>query len=126
MANAEALHRGLRLLELMAVLLPPARAREEARAADRADALAGGDRGEPAAAIPARLVHSDGCRFENTGRRGWRAPRYSFYNHSEAIRLLFVWACELLGLHLTASGRAVYVSRLAEVSVLDEFIGPKR
>lgn len=29
------------------------------------------------------LIHSDGCRFENTGRGGWRAPRYAFKNRSK-------------------------------------------
>lgn len=30
------------------------------------------------------LIHSDGCRFINTGRGGWSAPRYVFTNFSEA------------------------------------------
>lgn len=71
------------------------------------------------------LIHSDGCRFENTGRGGWRAPRYSFCNRSEDILALFCWACELLDLHWTEAGDTIYVSRVADVARMDEFIGPK-
>ncbi|MEA2496320.1 MAG: hypothetical protein QOJ29_4231 [Thermoleophilaceae bacterium] len=71
------------------------------------------------------LIHSDGCRFENTGRNGWRAPRYSFSNRSEDIRILFCWVCELLGLHWTEAPHTIYVSRKADVARMDEFIGPK-
>jgi hypothetical protein len=72
------------------------------------------------------LIESDGCRFENTGRNGWRAPRYSFSNRSEDIRSLFCWGCELLGLHWTEAPYTIYVSRKADVARMDEFIGPKR
>ena len=72
------------------------------------------------------LVHSDGCRFENSGRNGWRAPRYSFSNLSDDIIALFCWACELLDLHWTESKNTIYVSRKADVARMDEFIGPKR
>lgn len=72
------------------------------------------------------LVHSDGCRFENTGRNGWRAPRYSFSNLSEDILALFCWGCELLDLNWTEAGNTIYVSRKADVARLDEYIGPKR
>jgi hypothetical protein len=72
------------------------------------------------------LVQSDGCRFENTGRDGWRAPRYSFSNVSEDIRILFCWRCELLDLRWTESRHTIYVSRTADVARMDEFIGPKR
>ena len=71
------------------------------------------------------LVHSDGCRAENTGRNGWRAPRYSFSNLSEDILSIFEWTCELLGLRWTAAPNVVYVSRKADVARMDEFIGPK-
>ena len=72
------------------------------------------------------LIHSDGCRFQNTGR-GWSHPRYSFANLSEGIREIFCEACELMGLHWTASGeKTIYVSRKADVAVLDRFVGPKR
>ena len=71
------------------------------------------------------LIHSDGCRFENTGR-SWRHPRYRFDNLSTDIRRLFCATCELLGLHWTSAGtRTVYVSRKADVARMDRFIGPK-
>jgi hypothetical protein len=73
------------------------------------------------------LVHSDGCRFENTGRGGWTHPRYAFENFSIDIRAIFCAACDLLGLRWTASGgRRIYVSRKADVALLDLFVGPKR
>lgn len=71
------------------------------------------------------LIHSDGCRFMNTGTN-WRNPRYSFSNKSDDIRSIFIWACDLLGLHTTTAPRTVYVSRKADVAELDRFIGPKR
>jgi hypothetical protein len=70
------------------------------------------------------LIHSDGCRFINTGRN-WRAPRYSFNNTSDDIRAIFCDACDLLGVHWTTAPRTVYVSRVRDVAVLDDFIGPK-
>lgn len=45
------------------------------------------------------LIHSDGCRFMNTGRE-WRHPRYSFKNFSSDIRRIFTDACDQLGLAL--------------------------
>ncbi len=71
------------------------------------------------------LIHSDGCRFENTGR-GWRHPRYAFVNLSADIRGIFCDACAQLGLRWTTSNRTVYVSRKADVARLDAFVGPKR
>jgi hypothetical protein len=70
------------------------------------------------------LIHSDGCRFTNTGRN-WSAPRYSFSNRSADIRAIFCEACDLMGLRWTAAPRTVYVSRVADVARLDEVIGPK-
>ena len=70
------------------------------------------------------LMHSDGCRFVNTGRR-WRHPRYSFGNRSEDILDIFRHGCDLLGLHWTTAGHTVYVSRKADVLRMDQFIGPK-
>jgi hypothetical protein len=70
------------------------------------------------------LIHSDGCRFMNTGRK-WRAPRYSFSNLSEDIRGIFCEACDALGIRWTTAPRTVYVSRVEDVAKLDEFIGPK-
>jgi hypothetical protein len=73
------------------------------------------------------LIHSDGCRFINTGRGGWRHPRYTFCNVSDDIKRIFCDACDLLGLRWTlAPPKTVYVSRKADVALLDEFIGPKR
>jgi hypothetical protein len=72
------------------------------------------------------LIHSDGCRFQNTGR-GWSHPRYSFSQVSDDIRGIFCFACDLMGLHWTKAGkRIIYISRKADVARLDEFIGPKR
>jgi hypothetical protein len=50
------------------------------------------------------LIHSDGCRFQNTGRGGWSWPRYAFSNRSADIRSIFCRSCERMGLHWTASG----------------------
>ena len=73
------------------------------------------------------LVHSDGCRFTNTGRGAWRHPRYSFCNVSDDIKKIFCDACDLLGLHWTvAPPKTIYVSRKDDVALLDEFVGPKR
>lgn len=71
------------------------------------------------------LIHSDGCRFINTGRGGWVHPRYSFRNLSAEIRAIFCAGCDLLGLRWTAARDTIYVSRKADVALLDEFIGPK-
>jgi hypothetical protein len=72
------------------------------------------------------LVHSDGCRFQNTGRCNWVHPRYSFRQVSDDIRRIFCDTCDLVGLHWTPSGKhTIYVSRKADVAKLDEFIGPK-
>jgi hypothetical protein len=70
------------------------------------------------------LIHSDGCRFLNTGRN-WRHPRYSFSNKSEDIRAIFRDACDLVGVRWTTAPGSVYVSRVRDVALLDEFIGPK-
>ena len=70
------------------------------------------------------LIHSDGCRFMNTGR-GWRYPRYSFRNLSPDILSIFTDACDLLGLRWTAGNHVVYVSRKADVETMDRFVGPK-
>jgi hypothetical protein len=73
------------------------------------------------------LIHSDGSRFMNTGRGGWRHPRYTFCNVSTDIQDIFCHACDLLGLRWTvAPPKTVYVSRKADVARLDEFVGPKR
>ena len=71
------------------------------------------------------LIHSDGCRFINTGRGGWSNPRYSFTQLSMDIRRIFTDTCDLLGLGWTSSGHTIYVSRKADVARMDKFIGPK-
>ncbi|MFL5842540.1 MAG: hypothetical protein ACJ77Z_19000 [Thermoleophilaceae bacterium] len=71
------------------------------------------------------LIHSDGCRFINSGRDGWRHPRYSFSNYSADIRAIFCHACDILGLRWTAAPNTIYVSRKIDVARMDEFIGPK-
>ena len=72
------------------------------------------------------LIHSDGCRFTNTGRGNWTCPRYAFYQVSTDIQEIFCYACDQLGVHWTKSGeRTIYVSRKADVATLDTFIGPK-
>jgi Helix-turn-helix len=72
------------------------------------------------------LIHSDGCRFMNTGRGTWRHPRYLFTNVSLDIQHIFCETCDLLGLRWTKSGlKTIYVSRKADVARMDEFIGPK-
>jgi hypothetical protein len=71
------------------------------------------------------LIHSDGCRFINTGTN-WTCPRYSFSNKSDDIRRIFCDACDLMGLRYTFAPRTIYISRKADVARLDEFIGPKR
>jgi hypothetical protein len=71
------------------------------------------------------LIHSDGCRFINTGRGGWEGPRYVFNNKSEDILAIFRRACDLAGVGWTTAPRTVYVSRKSDVALLDTFIGPK-
>lgn len=71
------------------------------------------------------LIHSDGCRFMNTGSKGWRHPRYSFSNRSADIRGIFCAACDRLGLHWTTAPYTVYVSRRDDVELLDCLVGPK-
>jgi hypothetical protein len=73
------------------------------------------------------LIHSDGCRFINTGSNNWSCPRYGFSQKSDDIRAIFCNACDLLGLRWTRSGAStIYVSRKDDVARLDTFIGPKR
>jgi hypothetical protein len=79
------------------------------------------------------LIQSDGSRFINPGRAGWRHPRYKFTNVSTDVTSIFCSACDCLGLRWTASfptnesaAVSIYVSRKADVARLDEFVGPKR
>jgi hypothetical protein len=71
------------------------------------------------------LIHSDGCRSINKDSGTWRQPRYSFSNVSDDIRNIFIAACDQLGLHTTTAPRTVYVSRKADVALMDAFVGPK-
>lgn len=83
--------------------------------------------GDSPGALLRGLIHSDGCRFENTGRGGWSHPRYSFSNLSIDIQKIFCAACDRLGLRWTrAQPKTVYVSRKADVALLDRYVGPKR
>jgi hypothetical protein len=79
------------------------------------------------------MIQSDGCRFVNTGRGGWRHPRYGFTNVSTDITSIFCSACDCLGLRWTAAfpkdetaAVSIYVSRKEDVARLDEFVGAKR
>jgi hypothetical protein len=79
------------------------------------------------------MIQSDGCRFINTGRGGWRQPRYVFSNVSTDVTSIFCSACDCMGLRWTdafpkseTAAVAIYVSRKADVARLDEFVGPKR
>jgi hypothetical protein len=65
------------------------------------------------------LIHSDGCRFINPGRDGWRAPRYAFANLSADIRAIFIDACGQFGVRSTTSRSTVYVSCKDDVELLD-------
>jgi hypothetical protein len=123
----------LGLLAILAVPLPAAWTRNEAHAADLSFAW----QQELAERWPDQLlkglIQSDGCRFINTGRGGWRQPRYVFSNVSTDITNIFCSACDCLGLRWTAAfpksetaAVAIYVSRKADVAKLDEFVGPKR
>jgi hypothetical protein len=78
------------------------------------------------------MIQSDGCRFINTGRGGWRHPRYVFSNLSSDLTSIFCTACDCLGLRWTAAfpkdeskAIAIYVSRKDDVARMDEFVGPK-
>ena len=71
------------------------------------------------------LIFSDGCRFINTGRGGWRYPRYSFSNKSEDILEIFQSASDTLGLQTTRAPRTIYISRRRDVDLLDRWVGPK-
>jgi hypothetical protein len=71
------------------------------------------------------LIQSDGCRFINTGSKGWSHPRYSFSNRSADIRAIFCAACDRLGLRWTTAPHTVYVSSKDDVRLLDQLVGPK-
>ena len=114
-------------METVAVLSATARLWQEARSADH---LASWQRmlvDRWPQQLLRGLIHSDGCRFTNTGRGDWSCPRYAFYQVSTDIQHIFCSACDQIGVHWTKSGeRTIYVSRRADVATLDTFIGPKR
>jgi hypothetical protein len=65
--------------------------------------------------------------LSGTGRCNWVHPRYKFTQVSDDIRRIFCDTCDLVGVRWTASGNhTIYISRKADVAILDEFIGPKR
>jgi hypothetical protein len=71
------------------------------------------------------LIHSDGWRGMNRVK-GRPYPRYQFVNHSEEIRGLFCWACDLYGVGWRRmSWKAISIARAADVARLDEEVGPK-
>jgi hypothetical protein len=71
------------------------------------------------------LIESDGCRFDRiVGGRTYGA--YEFTNVSKDIIGLFTWTSDLLGLRYSRpSSVDVSIARRREVSLLDDFIGPK-
>jgi Homeodomain-like domain len=78
------------------------------------------------------MIHSDGHRFINTGRGGWRHPRYAFSNVSTDLTSIFCTTCDCLDLHWTAAfpkdetkAVTIYISRKDDVARIDEFVGPK-
>jgi hypothetical protein len=54
------------------------------------------------------------------------APSALLVQHrSEDILRIFRETCDLVGVRWTTAPRTVYVSRVRDVALLDEFIGPK-
>jgi transcriptional regulator with XRE-family HTH domain len=81
------------------------------------------------------LIHSDGCRAINrfrtklpSGRVAqYEYVRYFFSNLSDDIRRIFREHCERLGIRVTQSNhRNLTVSHRDSVSLLEQFVGPKR
>lgn len=71
------------------------------------------------------LIESDGCRF-NRIVGGKSYPAYEFTNLSRDILGLFTWTCDMLALHYSLPSTVdVSIARRADVTRLDEFIGPK-
>lgn len=69
------------------------------------------------------LIESDGCRHRRIVS-GRNYPAYSFSNRSEDILQLFVWACDLLGLHYRPPSRVtISIARRADVARLDAILG---
>jgi hypothetical protein len=71
------------------------------------------------------LIHSDGCRILNRVN-GTDYPRYHFSNKSGGIRAIFGQACQDYGVRFTLPRRDfLSIARRADVSRLDEVVGPK-
>jgi hypothetical protein len=76
------------------------------------------------------LIHSDGCRFVAVVRKNGREypyVRYEFSNRSDDIKSIFCNHLDLMGVRWRRIGnKSISVARVADVAVLDSFIGPKR
>jgi hypothetical protein len=108
------------------VPVPPARARPEARAEDRAHALAAELVDLDPRPLIRGLLHSDGCRVLNWVN-GTPYSRYHFSNVSANIRGIFGRACDQLGIEWRPNNPwSLSVARRDSVALLDEFVGPKR
>lgn len=71
------------------------------------------------------LIESDGCRFDRVVADKIY-PAYNFTNRSKDILELFLWTCQLLGVHYTTPTKyAVSIARRPDVARLDVAIGPK-
>jgi hypothetical protein len=75
------------------------------------------------------LLHSDGCRYEETrpGRgKTYVYTQYAFTNRSEDLHTLVAWLAAELGLHPTRRTRiTTFFRRRRDVEMLDTFVGPK-
>jgi hypothetical protein len=70
-------------------------------------------------------IHSDGCRHRRIVN-GKDYPAYAFTNTSADILQLFMWACDLAGIHYTrANAKNVSIARRADVAHMDEIVGVK-
>lgn len=115
----------------LALPLPTAWPRSEARTHDSSGGLATIDRRESPGGVPSRPFHSDGSRSKNWTRRvvagQWKRydyPRWQFTNHSADIRELCCWALDLVDIPWRQSNRSVIsVSTRTGVARLDELIG---
>jgi hypothetical protein len=71
------------------------------------------------------LIHSDGCRVINKSM-GREYVRYFFDQHSDDVRDIFCWACDLLDLGWRQpKWKTISIARREDVALLDEFVGPK-
>jgi hypothetical protein len=120
-------------VEALAMRVPTARFVPQARAADRARAVAADDRGRPSGRTAAGLFHSDGCRVTNwtvrplkNGPKRYEYPRYLFSNESADIIGLCTATLDTVGLRRTAPRpNLVSVARHDDVARLDQIVGPK-